>query len=82
MRRVTSLDRAVADILRRRRVALGLSPRSIKAVAGIEPRDLARYESGSSPIPKGRLSMICQALSIAPDELLVRASTNGACGLL
>lgn len=78
MRRVTSLDCAVADLLRRRRVALGLSPRSIKALAGIEPCDLARYETGSRPIPKRRFALICQALSIEPDILLARASIYGA----
>jgi transcriptional regulator with XRE-family HTH domain len=82
MRRMTSLDYALADILRRRRVALGLSPRSIKALAGIEPRDLARYENASSPIPHRRLSLICQALAIAPDELLDRASASKATCLL
>lgn len=78
MRRMTPLDLALADVLRRRRVALGLSPRSVKTLAGIEPCDLARYEAASSPIPKRRLSRICQALSITPDELLASASTNEA----
>jgi transcriptional regulator with XRE-family HTH domain len=78
MRRVTSLDYAVADLLRRRRVALGLSPRSIKALAGVQPCDLARYEIGSTPIPKRRFALICQALSIEPDILLASASIHGA----
>ncbi|QEE43388.1 helix-turn-helix transcriptional regulator (plasmid) [Rhizobium sp. WL3] len=78
MRRMTSLDCAVADLLRRRRVALGLSPRSIKAMAGVEPCDLARYETGSRPVPKRRFALICQALSIEPDALLARASIDGA----
>lgn len=78
MRRMTSIDLALADILRRRRVALGLSPRSVKALAGIEPCDLARYETASSPIPKRRLSRICQALSITPNELFASAVTNEA----
>lgn len=77
MRKMTSLDHALAEILQKRRVALALSPRSLKALAGIEPCDLARYESAASPIPKRRLSRICQALSITPDELLASASTNG-----
>lgn len=76
MRKMTPLDRIVADILRRRRVALGLGPRSIKALAGIEPRDLARYEGGLSRIPKRRLCLICQALSIAPDDLFACASCD------
>lgn len=83
MRKMTSLDRAIADILRRRRVALGLSPRLIKALSGIEPRDLARYETGSAPIPKGRLFGICRALSITPEDLLALGTLGGAvCFLL
>lgn len=63
-------------------MALGLSPRSIKALSGVGPRDLARYENGSAPIPRRRLSMICQALSIAPYDLSGGVSTNEATGLL
>ncbi len=82
MRKSILLNSVIGDILRRRRVALGLSPRSMKVLAGIEPCDLARYEEGLRSIPKKRFAQICQALSIEPGDLPPLATADEATGSL
>lgn len=76
MQKMASIDFIVAEVLRRRRLLLGLSPAAMKALAGVEPRDLRRYEAAICSVPNERLLLICEALALTPGDLLALAQ-NG-----
>lgn len=76
MKRMTSRDLVIAETVSRRRVALGLSPRSVKQLCGVEPRDLKRYEAGMVPLSPRRLQKICQALLLQPEDLVALISRD------
>ena len=69
-KRVTDLDRALAERIRARRVALGLTQQQMAARIGVTYQQAHKYEIGANRISVVRLFDICRVLGLAPAELL------------
>jgi transcriptional regulator with XRE-family HTH domain len=69
-RRATHIDLALAERIRARRVALGLTQQELAKRIGVSFQQAHKYETGGSRLSIGRLVAICQALRTVPSELL------------
>ena len=58
-----------AEVIRRRRVELGLSQAELAAAVGLDPRQIRRYESGDAEPPLQAARALAQTLAITIDEL-------------
>ena len=63
-------DVAVARLLRERRVSLGLTLSQVADRIGVALQQMQKYEVGANRMSIGRFVQICEALNIAPTEVL------------
>jgi len=59
----------MSEVIRRRRAELGLSQADLAAAAGVDKRQIRRYEAGEAQPNLGVAKAIAQALGVSIDEL-------------
>ena len=69
-KRATDIDRALAERIRARRIALGITQQQLAEQIGVTFQQAHKYETGRNRLSIGRLAVICRALAIEPSELL------------
>ena len=76
-KRATDIDRALAERIRARRIALGMTQQQLAERIGVTYQQAHKYERGSNRLSIGRLVAICGALTIEPSELLKGLTPGG-----
>ena len=66
------------DVIRRRRMELGLSQTDLAEAAGVGARQIRRYESGQAQPVLSVAAAIAAALGISVNELAANSHTPGA----
>lgn len=62
--RTGDIDRAVAHLIRERRVAAGVSQSAMAAALGVTFQQVQKYEKGANRVSAGRLVVIAELLKI------------------
>ena len=70
MKRVTDIDRALAERIRARRIALGITQHQLGEQLGISYQQVHKYEIGANRISVARLCDLCRVLGLMPAEVL------------
>ncbi len=70
------LARAVGDLIRRARTARGWSQELLAEGVGVQPRTLARYESGKIAVNLPMLYALAAELQLEPAALLPRSESD------
>ena len=74
-RAVGTIDTRMGALLREVRRAAGLTQKQLGAAMTISHQQIQKYETGANRISVGRLLEICQAIGIAPSDLISRLET-------
>jgi transcriptional regulator with XRE-family HTH domain len=68
----------MSEVIRRRRTELGMSQADLGAAAGVDARQIRRYEAGQSQPVLSVAVAIAGALGISIDELAPNSRNDGA----
>lgn len=63
------VDRNVGAVVRRVRMALGMSQELLGDKLGITFQQVQKYEHGANAVPSTRIPSVCKILGISPNEL-------------
>jgi transcriptional regulator with XRE-family HTH domain len=63
----------MSEVMRRRRTELGMSQAELGAAAGVDPRQIRRYESGQSQPVLSVAVAIANALGLSVEELALNS---------
>jgi transcriptional regulator with XRE-family HTH domain len=74
--RKRQIEKHVAQRLKKLRVALGVSPKSLAERAGIPPERLAEYEAGTRRISARALAKLAKALTADIERFLAGLSVG------
>jgi|SRR6266540_2120778 len=67
----------MSEVIRRRRTELGMSQADLGAAAGVDPRQIRRYEAGQSQPVLSVAVAIADALGISINELAPNSRNDG-----
>jgi transcriptional regulator with XRE-family HTH domain len=67
----------MSEVIRRRRTELGMSQADLGAAAGVDARQIRRYESGQSQPVLSVAAAIADALGISINELAANSRNDG-----
>src|SRR6266540_2800540 len=70
----------MSQVIRRRRIELGMSQADLGAAAGVDARQIRRYESGQSQPVLSVAVAIANALGISVEELALNSLEDEATG--
>lgn len=70
---VAKIGKAVADVLKAHREALGLSKNALAQMAGVSVQTVSFIESAINSPSLSTFLRICSALEVSPDSLLAEA---------
>lgn len=77
-----ALLQRVAERVRVRRGALGMTARELAAGAGLSPRFVSQLENGQANIALSRLCAVAEALELSVESLVAAPRPNAGIGLL
>jgi transcriptional regulator with XRE-family HTH domain len=69
-RAVTPFDRRLGECLKAARLAANLSQEELGVILGVTYQQIQNYESGKSALCGVKILQACEALKIAPNQLL------------
>jgi transcriptional regulator with XRE-family HTH domain len=72
------IDRKLGSVIRMQRVKLGMSQTGLGKALGVSFQQIQKYEQGKSAVASTRISDLCRALQITPNDLFgVSSKMNG-----
>jgi transcriptional regulator with XRE-family HTH domain len=63
------VDRQVGAVIRRFRLARGMSQEKLASALDVSFQQIQKYENGSNAVATTRLPALCKALGISPNDL-------------
>jgi transcriptional regulator with XRE-family HTH domain len=63
------IDRKLGSVIRMQRVKLGMSQTELGEALGVSFQQIQKYEQGKSAVASTRISDLCHALQITPNDL-------------
>jgi transcriptional regulator with XRE-family HTH domain len=63
------IDRKLGSVIRMQRVKLGMSQTELGEALGVSFQQIQKYERGTSAVASTRISDLCRALQITPNDL-------------
>ena len=71
--KTAEIDLAIADVIRIRRMKLGMTQSHVADLAGVTYQQAHKYETGTNRITAGQLCRIAAALGMSPGEIFEAA---------
>ena len=68
-RRDWLIDKKIGSVIRMRRLKLGLTQADLGNALGVTFQQIQKYENGTNAVASTRISDLCQALEITPNDL-------------
>ena len=68
-RRDQLIDKKIGSVIRMRRVKLGLSQTDLGNALGVTFQQIQKYENGTNAVASTRISDLCRALEMTPNDL-------------
>ena len=68
-RRDHLIDKKIGSVIRMRRVKLGLSQTDLGNALGVTFQQIQKYENGTNAVASTRISDLCRALEMMPNDL-------------
>ena len=68
-RRDWLIDKKIGSVIRMRRVKLRMSQTELGTVLGVTFQQIQKYEHGTNAVASTRISDLCRALEITPNDL-------------
>ena len=68
-RRDWLIDKKIGSVIRMRRLKLGLSQTDLGNALGVTFQQIQKYENGTNAVASTRISDLCRALEITPNDL-------------
>ena len=63
------VDKKIGSVIRMRRVKLGLSQTDLGNALGVTFQQIQKYENGTNAVASTRISDLCRALEMTPNDL-------------
>ena len=77
-RRDHLIDKKIGSVIRMQRVKLGLSQTDLGNALGVTFQQIQKYENGTNAVASTRISDLCRALEMTPNDLFgVSAKIDG-----
>jgi transcriptional regulator with XRE-family HTH domain len=77
-RRDHLIDKKIGSVIRMQRVKLGLSQSDLGSALGVTFQQIQKYERGANAVASTRISDLCRALEMTPNDLFgVSAKIDG-----
>ena len=73
-RRDWLIDKKIGSVIRMRRLKLGLSQSDLGHALGVSFQQIQKYENGTNAVASTRISDLCQALEMTPNDLFSMSS--------
>ena len=68
-RRDWLIDKKIGSVIRMRRLKLGLSQTDLGNALGVSFQQIQKYEHGTNAVASTRISDLCRALEMTPNDL-------------
>jgi transcriptional regulator with XRE-family HTH domain len=68
-RRDWLIDKKIGSVIRMRRLKLGVSQSDLGNVLGVTFQQIQKYERGTNAVASTRISDLCRALEMTPNDL-------------
>ena len=68
-RRDHLIDKKIGSVIRMQRVKLGLSQTDLGNALGVTFQQIQKYENGTNSVASTRISDLCRALEMTPNDL-------------
>ena len=73
-RRDHLIDKKIGSVIRMQRVKLGLSQSDLGSALGVTFQQIQKYENGTNAVASTRISDLCRALKMTPNDLFGASS--------
>jgi transcriptional regulator with XRE-family HTH domain len=73
-RRDHLIDKKIGSVIRMRRIKLGLSQTDLGNALGVTFQQIQKYENGTNAVASTRISDLCRALEMTPNDLFGASS--------
>jgi transcriptional regulator with XRE-family HTH domain len=77
-RRDWLIDKKIGSVIRMRRLKLGLNQTELGDALGVSFQQIQKYERGTNAVASTRISDLCRALEMTPNDLFDVPATRQA----